>query len=74
MRLLLLALATAGEGAEPAAQGHASPSEILMHHVLDKPLGHLVIGPLDLGPTKHLLFFLAAALLVFALIRWALAS
>jgi F-type H+-transporting ATPase subunit a len=69
---LLLALAPAGEAAEPAAENHAT--QILMHHVLDRPLGHLVIGPLDLGPTKHLLFFLVAGLLVFALIRWALAS
>jgi len=45
-----------------------------MHHVLDQHLAHVVIGPFDLGPTKHLLFFMAVGILLLALMRWALAS
>ena len=75
MMTLLLALQAAGPEAEPAAAvAHEGPSEILMHHVLDQHLAHVVIGPFDLGPTKHLLFFIAVGLLVLAVMRWALAS
>jgi F-type H+-transporting ATPase subunit a len=75
MMTLLLALLVAGPETEPAAAGaHEGPSAVLMHHVLDQRLAHVVIGPLDLGPTKHLLFFLAVGLLVVAVTRWALAS
>ncbi len=75
MMTLLLALQTAGPEAEPAAAvAHEGPSEILMHHVLDQHLAHVVIGPFDLGPTKHLLFFMAVGILLLALMRWALAS
>jgi F-type H+-transporting ATPase subunit a len=75
MMSLLLALQAAGVEAEPAAAGaHEGPSEILMHHVLDQRLAHVVIGPLDLGPTKHLFFFLVVGLLLVGLLRWALAS
>jgi F-type H+-transporting ATPase subunit a len=73
MMTLLLALQTAGPEAEAAAT-HEGPSEILMHHVLDQHLAHVVIGPFDLGPTKHLVFFMAVGLLLLAAMRWALAS
>lgn len=75
MMTLLLALQTAGPEAKAAAAGaHEGPSEILMHHVLDQHLAHVVIGPFDLGPTKHLVFFMAVGLLLLAVMRWALAS
>ena len=53
--------------AAPAAHaapdaGHAeSPSDVLMHHVLDQPFAPFGI---DLGPSKHLVFFLLAAAIV----------
>lgn len=55
------------------AAGH-SPSETLMHHVADERWGDLLIGPLNLGPTKHLFWFGVAALLVLVLVRMANAS
>jgi F-type H+-transporting ATPase subunit a len=57
--------------APPAAEQH-SPSEILMHHVLDTRFHHLYILGVDVGPTKHLYFFFAAAALVILIIRFAL--
>ncbi len=74
MMALLLALLATGPEETVAASAHEGPSAILMHHVLDQRLAHVMIGPLDLGPTKHLLFFMAVGLLVVALMRWALAS
>jgi F-type H+-transporting ATPase subunit a len=50
-----------GEGAVEAAHG---PATVLMHHVLDTP----VLGL----PSKHLLFFVLAALLVAAIVRLSL--
>lgn len=61
------------EGAGHAAGGHGqTPGEILMHHVTDQRIGHLMVGGLDLGPTWHLLFFAGVALLVLVLARLAL--
>jgi F-type H+-transporting ATPase subunit a len=48
-----------GHGAEAE---HGGPAAVIMHHVTDVPLK---IGPLVL-PSKHLVFFLLAALLVVA--------
>jgi F-type H+-transporting ATPase subunit a len=58
-------------GAPPAAGEHAAapaehaeehgPSEILMHHVTDQPFAPFGI---DMGPSKHLVFFLGAAAVV----------
>ena len=42
-----------------------------MHHVVDARLGHLMVGGIDLGPTKHLVFFVLAALLVIVIARLA---
>jgi F-type H+-transporting ATPase subunit a len=61
-----------GEGHQ--AEGHEGPSEILMHHVTDARYGHLVVGPLDLGPTKHLAFFVLAAAVVLVIVRLAIRS
>jgi F-type H+-transporting ATPase subunit a len=61
----------------PEAAGHEdshSPGAILIHHVSDVRLGHLMVGPFDLGPTKHLLFFAGACLIVIVLVRWARSS
>ena len=60
----------------PAAHGAAAdagehgegPSEILMHHVLDQPFAPFGIY---LGPSKHLAFFVLAALIVILLARLA---
>lgn len=56
------------------AEGHGGPAEILMHHVTDARYGHLVFGPLDLGPTKHLIFFVLAAVIVLIVVRLAIRS
>jgi F-type H+-transporting ATPase subunit a len=72
--------AVQGEGAahgEVAAHGEGGghgPAEILMHHVVDARYGHLYVGGIDLGPTKHLYFFAGAALLVIVVIRLAMVS
>ncbi len=84
------ATAHAGGGAEPAAAdaeragapgGHegggeeGGPAAVIMHHVTDVPL---VIGPAGspwlVLPSKHLAFFLAAALLVILIAQLALRS
>jgi F-type H+-transporting ATPase subunit a len=65
----------AGPGGGPdaaAAEDHDSVAGVLMHHVVDERYGHLYLGSVDLGPTKHLVFFLAAALLVILIVRAAL--
>ncbi len=53
-------------GREAAAGGHGGPAEILMHHVLDQPFLGL--------PSKHLAFFVLAALAVIVIARLALRS
>jgi F-type H+-transporting ATPase subunit a len=50
-----------GAAAGPAAEGAHGPAEVLLHHVLDQPFLGL--------PSKHLLFFCLAALLVIV-ITW----
>jgi F-type H+-transporting ATPase subunit a len=64
----------AAAAAEHATEAHGGPAEILMHHVTDARYGHLVVGPLDLGPTKHLLFFVLAAAIVLVIVRLAIRS
>ena len=68
---------------EPAAAGeeheagHEGPAEILMHHVLDRPLpffGHADYGGLHFGPTRHLLFFVIVSGLVLLMVRLAIRS
>ena len=67
--------AATGHGATGhEAEGHEGPAEILMHHVTDARYGHLMVGPLDLGPTKHLVFFVAAGAVVLILVRLAIRS
>lgn len=53
---------------------HEGPAEILMHHVVDIRYGDLHLLGLNLGPTKHLAFFVAAALIVLVLVRLAMRS
>jgi F-type H+-transporting ATPase subunit a len=60
--------------AAPAAAEAHGPAEVLMHHVVDVRLGHIYLFGVDVGPTKHLLFFGGAALLVIVIIRAALWS
>jgi F-type H+-transporting ATPase subunit a len=67
--------AAPGAGAhEAAANGHRGPAEVLMHHVVDVRYGHLYVGGLDLGPTKHMMFFGLAALIVIVAVRLAMRS
>jgi F-type H+-transporting ATPase subunit a len=61
-----------GEAAE--AGGHGGPAEILMHHVVDVRYGDLWVGGLNLGPTKHMVFFGVAALIVIVAARLAMRS
>jgi F-type H+-transporting ATPase subunit a len=67
--------AAAGEraAAEGAAHG-TSPAEVLMHHVTDRVLYTLHVGPLDLVITKHLAFFVVAAVVVLIAARIAIRS
>jgi len=62
--LALLSAAAAEHAAEGA--GHGDTASILMHHVLDQPFWGL--------PSKHLVFFGLAALLVIVIARLALRS
>jgi F-type H+-transporting ATPase subunit a len=57
---------TATEGAAEGAEAHG-PAEVLMHHVLDQPW---LFGI----PSKHLAFFVIAAVVVILLIRIAVRS
>jgi F-type H+-transporting ATPase subunit a len=64
---LLLTAESAGHAAEAATEGGSAapdPGTVLMHHVLDAPVFGL--------PSKHLLFFVLAAVLVTVLVRLAL--
>jgi F-type H+-transporting ATPase subunit a len=60
----------AGAHAAAGEEGH-SVGEILMHHVTDVRYGHLQIGALDFGPTKHTLFLGVVALAVIGFVQWA---
>jgi F-type H+-transporting ATPase subunit a len=66
------------EGAEKAAEGaaehHGGIAEILMHHVVDERYGDLHMGGLNLGPTKHMLWFAIAAAIVLVIVRLAMRS
>jgi F-type H+-transporting ATPase subunit a len=68
----------AHEGAEKAAEGAAEHAEgiadILMHHVVDHRYGDLYLFGLNVGPSKHLLWFGIAAALVLIVVRLAIAS
>jgi len=56
----------AGHGPEAEAD-HGGPSEVIMHHVMDQPF-------LGLFPSKHLVFFVLAALLVVLIVQLAIRS
>ena len=68
----------AHEGAEKAAEGaaehHEGIAEILMHHVVDQHYGDLYLFGLNVGPSKHLLWFAIAAALVLVVVRLAIRS
>ena len=66
--------ATAEHAPEGAAPGGHSPAEVLMHHVTDRVLYTVNVGPLHLPITKHLVFFIVAAALVLLMARLALRS
>jgi F-type H+-transporting ATPase subunit a len=60
--------------ASPAAHAEEKHdvAEVLMHHVVDIRLGHLYVGGIDVGPTKHLVFFAVAALVVIGIVQLSL--
>jgi F-type H+-transporting ATPase subunit a len=69
--------------AAPVAEGHAAPagdhggpSAVIMHHVVDVPLAIGLPGrePWVVFPSKHLVFFIAAALVAIVIARLALRS
>ena len=68
----------AHEGAEKAAEGaaehHEGIAEILMHHVVNQHYGDLYLFGLNVGPSKHLLWFAIAAALVLIVVRLAIRS
>jgi len=75
----LLALAiqepAAHEAVEAGAEGaghHEGIAEILMHHVVNERYGDVFLFGLNVGPSKHLLWFVIAAALVLALVRLAI--
>ncbi|PYQ41228.1 MAG: ATP synthase F0 subunit A [Acidobacteria bacterium] len=68
----------AHEGAEKAVEGaaehHEGIAEILMHHVVNEHYGDLYLFGLNVGPSKHLLWFAIAAALVLVVVRLAIRS
>jgi len=68
----------AQEGAEKAVEGaaehHEGIAEILMHHVVNQHYGDLYLFGLNVGPSKHLLWFAIAAALVLMVVRLAIRS
>jgi F-type H+-transporting ATPase subunit a len=69
MSALLLLLTAAPPEAAPgheAAAAHGGPAEVIMHHATDQPFFGL--------PSKHLVFFVLAALLVILIVRLAIRS
>jgi F-type H+-transporting ATPase subunit a len=68
----------AHQGAEKAAEGaaehHEGIAEILMHHVVNQHYGDLYLFGLNVGPSKHLLWFAIAAALVLVVVRLAIRS
>jgi len=65
----------AGHEAAHEGEGHGGPAEILMHHVVDRPMGPAFdLGPLHVQPTRHLVFFLLASAVVLIVVRLAIRS
>jgi F-type H+-transporting ATPase subunit a len=67
----------AHEAAEKAAEGageHESIADILMHHVVNQRYGDLYVFGVNVGPSKHLVWFAIAALIVLVVIRLAMRS
>jgi F-type H+-transporting ATPase subunit a len=63
------------EGAGHEAEGHEGPSEILMHHVTDRPIGRaFAVGPFHFQLTRHLAFFVLASAVVLIIVRLAIRS
>jgi F-type H+-transporting ATPase subunit a len=58
-------------GLEHHAEESDNPASIVMEHVTDVPLGHLKVGGLDLGPTKHLAYLGVTVLILLAVLSWA---
>ena len=64
--------AAAGEAAEGAAGHHEGIAEILMHHVVNHRYGDLYLFGVNVGPSKHVLWFAIAAVVVLFFIRLAI--
>jgi F-type H+-transporting ATPase subunit a len=67
---------SAAEGHAAAAGNHGGPSAVIMHHVVDVPIAIGLPGrePWLVFPSKHLVFFVAAALVAVGIARLALRS
>jgi F-type H+-transporting ATPase subunit a len=64
----------AEKAAEGAAEHHEGIAEILMHHVVDQRYADLYLFGVNVGPSKHLLWFAIAAALVLVFVRLAMRS
>ena len=60
--------------AEAAAEHHEGIAEILMHHVVDHRYADLYLFGVNVGPSKHLLWFGIAAALVLVFVRLGMRS
>jgi F-type H+-transporting ATPase subunit a len=60
--------------AEGGAEHHESIADILMHHVVNERYGDLYLFGVNVGPSKHLLWFAIAAAVVLVVIRLAMRS
>ena len=59
-------------GLEHHAEEADNPAAIVMEHITDVPLGHVRVGGLDLGPTKHLVYIGVTVLVMLVVLRVAL--
>jgi len=60
-------------GLEPHHEEESdNPASIVMEHISDVPYGHLRIGGLDFGPTKHLVFIGITVAVLLVVLRLAL--
>jgi F-type H+-transporting ATPase subunit a len=64
----------AEKAAEGAAEHHLGIAEILTHHVVDHRYRDLYLFGVNVGPSKHLLWFAIAAAIVLVFVRLAMAS
>jgi F-type H+-transporting ATPase subunit a len=64
--------APAEKAVEGAAEHHEGIAEILMHHVVDHRYADLYLFGVNVGPSRHLLWFAVAAAFVLMIVRIAI--